>query len=174
MAICNFNPFPTLTTERLSLRQFIPGDENEIFIMRSDEEMNKYTGIEKAESIEDAISFIEKINKLIGNNESVMWGITLKHESRLIGTICLWNIVSEEEQAETGYVLLPQFQGRGIMQEAIMKVIEYGFTAMKLQSIIADLHPDNISSVKLLERTGFVFESSSIDTVIYRLQKRIP
>ncbi len=165
----NFSPFPTLSTERATLRQFTPEDENEIFIMRSDEEMNRYTGIPKATGIEDARKFIERINNNIRNNESLMWGITLKDDNSLIGTICFWNIVPEKDQAEIGYVLLPQYQGKGIMQEAVTKVIEFGFTAMQLRSIVADLDPNNLRSVKLLERAGFVLESSATDKMIYML-----
>ena len=96
MSIINFTTFPLLSTERLTLRQFTAEDENEIFFMRSDEEMNKYTGITKATSLDDARKHIEKINNNIRNNESIMWGITLKNDYKLIGSICLWNIEVEK------------------------------------------------------------------------------
>jgi ribosomal-protein-alanine N-acetyltransferase len=137
--------------------------------MRSDEEINRYTGIKKATSIEDANQFIQRITNNINNNEAILWGITLKNEKALIGTICLWGIQVENEEAEIGYVLMPQYQGKGLMQEAVMAVIDFGFKQMGLRSITADLVPANLSSIRLLERTGFIFESSSEVTVLYRL-----
>jgi ribosomal-protein-alanine N-acetyltransferase len=63
--------------------------KKEIFVHRSDERILKYIDIPKAETIEDARNFIEKINKGIDENEWVYWEITFKNDSQLIGTICL-------------------------------------------------------------------------------------
>ena len=168
----NFTPFPVLSTERLTLRQFTPEDENEIFFMRSDEEMNTYTGITKATSLDDAHKHIERINNNILNNEAIMWGITLKTDDKLIGSICLWNIDLEKSQAEIGYVLMPAFQGKGIMQEAVNCVIDHGFNAMRLDTITADLVADNTASIKLLERSAFVYQGPSEIGVVYRLSNK--
>ncbi len=171
----NFTPFPTLSTERLLLRQMNNQDKNKIFLLRSDARVLQFINITKAETIADAEVFIEKINTYIVNNESILWGICLKGSSELIGTICFWNILKEDLIAEIGYALLPAFQGKGIMQEAIEKVIEYGLVSMKLKSIVADLTPANIKSIKLLERNGFIYtgKSKEEDMVIYTLRKAI-
>lgn len=172
----NFTPFPTLSTERLILRQMNSYDKHEIFKLRSDARVLKFIDIKKAETIADAEAFIEKINTGIANNESILWGICLKGSSALIGTICFWNILKEDLVAEIGYALLPGFQGKGIMQEAIEKVIEYGFISMKLKSIVADLKSANIKSINLLERNDFIYTGKlkeEEDMVIYTLSKAI-
>jgi ribosomal-protein-alanine N-acetyltransferase len=89
MNTINFTPFPKLATKHLTLRQLNMEDEKEIFVHRSDERILKYIDIPKAETIEDARNFIEKINKGIDENEWVYWEITFKNDSQLIGTICL-------------------------------------------------------------------------------------
>ena len=89
MNTINFTPFPKLATKRLTLRQLNMEDEKGIFVHRSDERILKYIDIPKAETIEDARNFIEKINKGIDENEWVYWEITFKNDSQLIGTICL-------------------------------------------------------------------------------------
>ena len=89
MNTINFTPFPKLATKRLTLRQLNMEDEKEIFVHRSDERILKYIDIPKAETIEDARNFIEKINKGIDENGWVYWEITFKNDSQLIGTICL-------------------------------------------------------------------------------------
>lgn len=89
MNTINFTPFTKLATKRLTLRQLNMEDEKEIFVHRSDERILKYIDIPKAETIEDARNFIEKINKGIDENEWVYWEITFKNDSQLIGTICL-------------------------------------------------------------------------------------
>jgi len=153
--LLNFTPFPVLTTERLTLRQINIEDENEIFALRSDERVNKFLDRPKANSIEDARKFIDKINNGICNNEFVMWAITLKNTNKLIGTICYWNISKEDDRAEIGYELNPGFQGKGIMQEAISKVIDFGFEIMKIETITAFPAADNNRSVQLLKKNNF-------------------
>ncbi|HTB07239.1 MAG TPA: GNAT family N-acetyltransferase [Bacteroidia bacterium] len=165
-------PFPTLETERLVLRQLDASDENEIFRLRSDEKVNEFLDRPKANTLDDAKRFIEKIAKGINNNENLYWAITLKNEKKLIGTICLWSFSLEKNSAEIGYELLPDFQGKGFMHEAIKAVVEYGFKTMKLDAIDAFTHPRNIKSIKIAERNGFVYEKETDDGVIYSLKNK--
>ncbi|MDB5222353.1 MAG: family N-acetyltransferase [Chitinophagaceae bacterium] len=158
MLTINFNPFPVVSTNRLILRQVMQEDVNEIFFLRSDKRVLTHLAKAPAASTEEASLFIKKINELEKNNDAITWGITLRGEEKLIGTICYWNITKEHYRAEMGYVLHPDFQGKGIMQEAISEVIKYGFTTMKLHSIEARVDPQNVSSIKLLERNHFLRE----------------
>jgi len=133
----NFFPFPVLQTERLILRQLSMQDEKEIFLLRSDESVNKHIDRPRATSLKDAQEFIKKINDYVAANESLYWAINFKNDKKLIGTVCYWNICKAENRAEIGYELLPSFQGKGIMHEAISEVIEFGFQMMQLQTIEA-------------------------------------
>jgi len=177
----NFTPFPALQTERLSLRKLSLDDANEIFFLRSDESVNKFMERTRAASLEDAHNFINKTNHEIENNQCVDWAITFKDDSRLIGSICFWNISIEENKAEVGYELLPDFQGKGIAQEALSAVIVFGFEVMKLKTIEAYTHKENLQSTKLLEKFNFkrdLDSESKIDftvdnpnTVVFVLRK---
>jgi ribosomal-protein-alanine N-acetyltransferase len=155
----NFSPFPTLTTDRLILRQVTREDVNEIFFLRSDEEVMRYIERPRAKTPEEAYSFIELINSNAANNSDIAWGICLKDDLRLIGYLGFWRIKPENHRGETGYALHPQWQGKGIASEALMAVIDYGFKTMKLHSIEANVNPDNLASIKLLEHTGFTREA---------------
>ena len=57
-----FTPFPILTTERLTLRQLVISDEQEIFTLRSDSEINKYLNRQVSNTIDDARNFINKVS----------------------------------------------------------------------------------------------------------------
>ena len=89
--------------------------------------------------------------------EWIYWGLAPKTNDRIIGTICLWNLSRKERCAEIGYELHPDFQGQGLMQEAVEVVLAYGFEEMKLKNIEAYLHKKNINSIRLLERSKFKF-----------------
>ncbi len=165
MVNLNLSPFPVLITEQLVLRQVTVEDENEIFTLRSNERVNEFLDRPKANSIAEARQFINKINDGINNNKSVYWGITFKNDYRVIGTIGFWNISKEDHAAEIGYELLPQFQRKGIMQEAFSKVIEFGFETMKLQTIEAYTRADNCKSTKLLLKNNFKRDLHAEQTV---------
>lgn len=150
----NFSPFPSLITERLILRQVTIEDENEFYFLKSDEEVRKYLDT-KAKTMNEAREFLYKINDGIVNNEWILWGISQKNTKFMIGTICLWNISKDQSIAEIGYELIPSYQGKGLMQEAVIKVITYGFESMKLHSLVAISDLNNSKSIKLLTRTNF-------------------
>jgi len=151
----SFTPFPILITERLTLRQPVISDEQEIFTLRSDSEINKYLNRKVSHTIEDARDFINKVNDNINKNDSLYWAITLRDKNILVGTICLFCFSDENDQCEIGYELLTNFQGQGIMKEAAEKVIDYAFNTIKVQKIEAFLHRDNQRSIKLLDKFSF-------------------
>ncbi len=151
-----FHPFPTLHTARLVLRQLVAADAPEIFVHRSDPRMLEFVDIPVATTLEDAQQFIGKINAGIAENASIFWAIALKSNPKLIGTICLWNLSVEKSAAELGYMLHPDFQGQGYMQEALVSTVAYAFDVMEVRLIEAFCQAKNIPSVRLLERNGFV------------------
>ena len=159
MLALNFTPFPELKTKRLLLRKLESTDVNEIFFLRSNENVLRYLGKEPAKTITEAEEFISKINKNIDENEAILWGIALLNDPAvIIGTICLWNFQKEHYRGEIGYILHPDHWGKGIMKEAIKAVVDYGFNSLGLHSMEALLSPENIASSTVLESNGFVKE----------------
>lgn len=157
-----FTPFPVLQTERLLLRQLRSGDDKEIFALRSNENVNKYLGRKGSQSINDAKNFIQTINEKSRNNDGVYWAITLTDSDELIGTVCLFNIPEDYSKAEIGYELLPRFQGKGFMQEAVSEVIRFAFQQLGVRAIEACTHAHNQRSTLLLEKLNFA-KGSALD-----------
>jgi ribosomal-protein-alanine N-acetyltransferase len=135
-------------------------------------------------SLEEASQLINMLLEMEKNNDAITWAITYKPSPTLIGTICYWNIMKEHFRAEVGYLLHPMEQGKGIMQEALSAVLNYGFELLKLHSVEANVNPNNVSSIKLLERNRFVreayfkenyyYNNRFLDTAIYSLLTPIP
>lgn len=175
----NFTPFPALATERLVLRQLIPNDAGDVLRLRADESVSKYIDREPYKTLEEASGFITKITNSIASNENGYWVIALKTDNKLIGTCCIWHISAENLRAEIGYELHPDFQGKGIMQEALTMLLSYAFKVMNLHSIEAVVNPKNMASIRVLEKLGFVREAyfkenyyvkdKFLDTAIYSL-----
>lgn len=158
MLTFDFSIFPILQTERLTLRQIVKDDANEMFALRSNLEIMKYIPRELPKTLEDAVTHIEYMQGLLDNLECINWAICLKGESRLIGNIGFFRMQPQNHRAEVGYMLAQDYHGKGIMQEALTEILRYGFEEMKLHSIEAVTDPENFSSWKLLEKNGFIRE----------------
>jgi [ribosomal protein S5]-alanine N-acetyltransferase len=176
----NFNPFPELKTERLLLRRMSMDDANELFFLRSDASVMKYINKEPTSSIDDVKAFIQRINSDIDSNYVIMWALCFQdNPAKMIGLICCWQIRREHYRAEIGFTLHPDHWKKGLMKEALRKVIDYGFNTMQLHSIDAHIDPRNHASAALLKSTGFVreayfkedyfFRGEFLDTAIYSL-----
>jgi len=162
----NFKPFPEIKSERLLLRRMKESDCEEILFLRSDKNINIY--IERPESrkirsISDAEKMIKNLDTSIEANESIAWGISLKNEPQLIGTIGIRNFSKNPKTAEVGYDLNPKFQRKGIMNEALKMIIHFSFKELKLDQIEAFTHSDNKASRKLLEKNGFQLQEKRKD-----------
>ena len=153
--VLDFKNFPQLKTERLWLRSIENTDTALIHKLRSDETANKFVGRDNSSTLEKAQEYIIKIKDLTEKNECMYWIISLKEDNEGIGSVCLWNFDYENEIVEIGYEMLTEFQGRGIMTEAIKKVIEYAFTVLKARIITAFPSSDNSNSVAILEKLNF-------------------
>jgi len=152
----NFTPFPTITTQRLVLRQLQDDDVHELFALRTDERVNRFLNRPLPESLNDVREFIAKVNQITHDNEGLYWVITRKNEDKLLGSIGLRNFEPEQYQAEIGYELHTDHQRQGFMHEAITHVLAYAFGGLGLRMIVADTEPGNLRSIQILERHGFV------------------
>lgn len=164
----NFTPFPILESHRVLLRQPVTSDDVAYFRIRSNTEVNKYIGRKDYQHLEEAQQFIIRINNNIFENESILWTMALKDTQEIIGTICLWNLSIEENHAEIGYEMHPDYHGKGYIQEAIHVVLEYGFTKMKVQTIYGVPAIEHIKSIRLLEKFGFTRDYEAEKTMLYQ------
>jgi len=178
----NFLPFKNLETERLLLRRITNDDADEILALRGNPKTMEYIPRPRAKNKADAFDHIAMIEAKIQEGNGINWAITLKGNPKLIGIIGHYRIQPQNYRAEIGYMLLPEFHGKGIVSEAIKAAVMYGFDEMKLHSIEAVIDPANTASEIVLQKNGFVKEAHLLeneyydgkfwDTVIYSLLKR--
>lgn len=172
----NLSTFPTLTTERLTLRPLVESDVQDIFLLRSDPIVNKYLDRQPSETLEEALNFIRKVNETVKNKEGFYWAVTQTDNKKLIGTICLFDFSDEGKKCEIGYELLPPYQGQGIMKEALKKIIEFTFQTLGLETIDAVTHKDNHPSTKLLQKFNFkntaMIDEANPNLIVFRLSNQ--
>lgn len=156
-------PFQELKTKRLLLRKLKESDWDVVSYLRSDPIVNQFVKRSTAETKEKALEFIEKANKQTDTSEIYQWCISLPDDQKMIGSICLWNLSDDRKIAEVGYDLAPAHHGKGIMNEALIAVIDFGFNQLKLDKIEAYTQRNNKNSKKLLEKNGFAIAEDKFD-----------
>ncbi|KUF11634.1 GNAT family N-acetyltransferase [Pseudoponticoccus marisrubri] len=74
----------------------------------------------------------------------------VEHEGVLIGRAGMW------KRYEIGYILRPDFWGRGFGREAVAALVEAAFARFpEAPELTAEIDPRNIGSARLLESLGF-------------------
>lgn len=148
--------FPALATPRLLLRELTEADALALFAIHGDRAAMRYFGA-------DALTQPEQACELIGKfaawrkaaNPGVRWGIQRKADGALLGTCGLFGWNRDWHKCATGYELAQHAWGQGFMREALTSAFAWAFTAMDLNRIEAQVHPDNAPSLKLLHALGF-------------------
>ncbi|MBP2076809.1 GNAT family N-acetyltransferase [Oceanobacillus polygoni] len=150
--------FPLLETERLNLVEVDQRYTDSFFQIMSNPTVTKYYGMDSLENQQQAKNIIHSFKRTYESNRGIRWGIVLKESGELIGTLGLNNLNKHSKRAEIGYELNPAFWGRGMTSEAVREVLKYSFEELDLFRMGAVTFPENIASINLLKKHGFIKE----------------
>lgn len=150
-------------TERLSIRNFRPGDWEALYAYLSQDEVLKY---EPETANTEAECRAKADERSLGD---IFLAVCLKETGQMIGHIYF----NQEGPAEfmtweIGYIFNPSFKGRGYATEAARGVIKLGFETMGAHRIMAMCNPENAASWKLLERLGMRREGHEKKKAFFR------
>ena len=138
---------------RLSMR-----DASDIFEYASVPEVAEHVTWNYHRNISDSIHFLRIITQQYEDGSPSPWGIVLKENSKLIGTIGFHFWSPHNHFAEVGYALSKDYWNRGLMTESLKAVLDFGFNSMHLNRIEATCMPGNTASEKVMLKCGMSFE----------------
>lgn len=151
-----------IETERLIIRPYALSDLDELYAVVS--EPNFYRFIpEDVPSRDDVQRVIEwsiqcnqkntptKIHKL-------NLAIVEKKSQKLIGYCGLGPDDVKETEIEIYYGISEVYRGQGITSEATKALMNYAFYKIGLPKIIAVVHPENVASLRILDKLGMNYE----------------
>lgn len=153
----------TIETDRLILRPFTREDIEPAYQLNLDAEVSKYTGdggVVSREEIERRI-----VTHVLGDYARHGYGrhaVELKSTGEHIGFAGL-KFLDDLNEVDLGYRLARTHWGKGLATEAGRVLVDFGMQDLELPSIIALLLPDNIGSVRVLEKLGFTFEGEQME-----------
>ena len=167
-----------IETERLVLKSIDESHVEDILRIRSNEVVNQFIKRISPKTNYDALDFILTIKKRVESKETFYWGISLKNQPNLIGTICLYRFSEDRTEAEVGYELLPDYHRKGIMSETLTAVLNFGFNELYLNEILAFTNKFNENSKSLLLKHQFTLEEGRVDegfpdNLVFSLRKNI-
>jgi aminoglycoside 6'-N-acetyltransferase len=159
-----------LETPRLLLRNFKSKDINTFITYRNDPEVAKYQSWEIPYPETAAREFIEYLQQTKPGTlgEWYQIAIALKTTDEIIGDCAFCILAEDGQQAEIGFTLSRQHQGKGYATEAVSCLLAYLFTEYKLHRIRANCDSENIASIRLLERLGMRREGHFIKSLWFK------
>ena len=100
-------------------------------------------------------------------DEWFQFAVELKETGQLIGDC---GLKTEEDgwQAEIGFTLSREHQGKGYASEAVSRLLDYAFGDLRLHRVIAIADQENAPSVALLERLGMHREGSFVQNAWFK------
>ena len=171
-----------LYTERLVLREWRESDSSDLYEYAKSELVGPNAGWKPHQNEEESK---EIIKMFIKNNDS--YAIVLKSENKVIGSIGLHNRKPDEtlndlKQREIGYVLNPNYWGKGFIPEAVNCLLNYGFNELNLDLIWCGHFDFNNNSKRVNEKCGFnyqftkrekrkLLDNQEVNTLYYNLSK---
>jgi ribosomal-protein-alanine N-acetyltransferase len=145
-----------LETQRLIIRPAILEDAQNLFVMNADPEVVRYTGDSSFQNFLEAQTVIqERMISQFAKYKMSRFSVLLKD-----GTYLGWcglKYHPETDEVDLGYRFMKKFWGKGYASESSLECLRYGFETLDLKRIIAKAMPDNIGSIKVLQKLGMTF-----------------
>ena len=170
-----FDPFPTLSTQRLRLRALTREDAPAMHRLDADPRVARYLGRPPSASLAAMQERVEALIADLRDERSGYWVIADGATDALLGSACLWNWDRAAAIADLGYMLDPARWGEGLMSEALPPIIAFGRERMALARIEGRVDPANLASIRVLTRLGFI-AGPELDEgeAVYSLSTRPP
>jgi [ribosomal protein S5]-alanine N-acetyltransferase len=145
-----------LETKRLILRPAVIEDAPNLFILNSDPDVVRYTGDRSFTSLMDAQDLIK--NRMIAqfNQYKMSRFSCLLKDGTYIGW-CGLKYHPETDEVDLGYRFMKKYWGQGYATESSSASLAYGFENLGLKRIIAKAMPDNLGSIKVIQKLGMTF-----------------
>lgn len=156
---------PVLKTERLVLRNIAEEDTKSIVGLRSNPNVYQYFVFPHRITEEEHLNWLK--NNYLCNENRIDW-IAFDDANNLVGVFGVKRETKDSKEAEVSYILEPAQYGKGYASEVVHQLIHFCKEAWKCISVIAEIHEDNIISIKFAEKLGFLRKEKKGLFIVYR------
>lgn len=161
--------FP-IRTVRLALRPFTDSDVDDVFAYQSRHDVVRYLywEVRTRDEVAAALSQKTAASRLTKQGDHLTLAMMLPDDGRVIGEVLLKWISVEHRQGEVGFVLNPDFQGRGYATEAAREMLRIGFEVVGLHRIAAICDGRNDASAAVMRRLGMRQEAHFVQNEVFK------
>lgn len=162
----------TLETKRLILRRWEESDAEDLYQYARDPEVGPPAGWPPHQSVDESR---EVIRTVFSGREC--YAICLKEDGRAIGAIELMlngntKMTDRDDECEMGFWLGKLFWGRGIMPEAVKKMLRHAFEDCGMRKVWIGYYEGNTKSKRVQEKCGFRYQWKSDNVDVPLLQEK--
>nr|WP_269810786.1 GNAT family N-acetyltransferase [Kineosporia rhizophila] len=154
-----------LTTPRLTLRRFTPGDADDLYAYQGLASVARYLyrPAHTRERSEEVAA--ERADKTAwgADGDKVSLAVCRRDEPGLIGEVSLTLASAHAAQAEIGWTIAPGHQGHGYATEAAATLAGFAFETLGVHRLYARLDVENTGSVRVCERLGMRREAHLVE-----------
>lgn len=153
-----FSHLPELTTERLTLRKLLVTDTSDMYEYASRPDVTTYLTWQPHPDRAYTREYLQYIGGRYAAGMFYDWAMVYEPDCKMVGTCGFTAFHCSADSAEVGYVLNPEYWGRGIASEALTRVLNFGFEELGLHRIEARFMEGNDRSRRVMEKCGMTFE----------------
>lgn len=159
-----FSRMPTLNTPRLEMRRMLPEDSFDMYEYACRADVTRYLTWNPHPSREYTREYLEYLGERYRAGEFYDWALIYVADGdlyrKMIGTCGFTRFDLANNSAEIGYVINPDYRGRGIAPEAVRRVMHFGFEDLRLHRIEAKYILGNDASRRVMEKVGMTYEGT--------------
>lgn len=163
-----FRNIPVLETEHLILRRMDKKDADDMYDYARRSDTTQYLLWNPHPDRKFSYQYLVYLNHQYKVGEFHDWAVVEKASGKMIGTCGFTRFDYSNDSAEIGYVLNPDFWGRGYATEAVHRVIRFGFDYFGLHRIEAKYMVGNDASRRVMEKCGMTFEGVHRDSILVK------
>ena len=147
-----------IETARLVLRQLAAGDAAFILELLNDPTWLRFIGDRGVRNLEDARAYIR--NGPVASYATHGFGLWLVQGKTDGVPVGICGLLKRDmlDDVDVGFAFLQQFQGQGFGLESARATLLYGRSILGLKRIVAVTQPENVGSIRLLEKLGLRYE----------------
>jgi RimJ/RimL family protein N-acetyltransferase len=159
-----------IRTERLLLRPLTVDDVDALLAYRSQPDVCRYVPFEPMDRqvIGERLAAQWSTTALTDEGQSLTLGMELARTGELVGDVVLFWHSREHRGGEVGYILNPDFAGRGYATEAAHAMLRLGFDELGLHRIIARIDERNEASANVARRLGMRQEARLVHNELFK------
>ncbi|GAA4967033.1 GNAT family protein [Algibacter aquimarinus] len=101
--------------------------------------------------------FVEKKVNQFQAKEEYLFTVRENESHKLVGLVYIKEVDWTKKQGEFAYCIDYNFEGKGIMTEAIQQLSEYAFENLGIETLQIIVHKSNIGSVKVADNCNFTY-----------------